>query len=104
MQLVRRTASVLAIVLSGCLCSLEHARAGYPDRQITFVVGAGAGGLNDIVTRLYAEHMAQILGQPIVVKDVPGAGTTKAVSEVIKANPDGYTVLVNGSPHSVIAA
>jgi tripartite-type tricarboxylate transporter receptor subunit TctC len=104
MQSVRRITAILAIVLLGCVCSLEHARAEYPDRPITFVVGAGAGGLNDIVARLYAEHMAQTLGQPIVVKDIPGAGTTRAVSAVTEASPDGYTVLVNGSPHSVIAA
>ncbi|MCJ8144002.1 tripartite tricarboxylate transporter substrate binding protein [Ancylobacter sp. A5.8] len=76
--------------------------ADYPTRPITMIVGSGAGGINDLIARILGEHMSRTLGQPVVVENQPGGGSTIAISQVAKATPDGYTLLVNGSVHSVV--
>jgi tripartite-type tricarboxylate transporter receptor subunit TctC len=66
----------------------------YPDRPLTVVVPFSAGGPTDTVTRLVAEAMSRDLGQQIVVENVGGAGGTLGASQVAKAEPDGYTLLL----------
>jgi tripartite-type tricarboxylate transporter receptor subunit TctC len=90
MTLVRALVSlVLALGVAGA-----SAQSGYPNRQITLVVGFTAGGSTDIVTRLVAEEMRKSWGQPIVVDNRPGAGGNIGAAMVAKARPDGYTLLV----------
>ena len=69
--------------------------AEYPDGDITFVVPFSAGGPTDTVTRLIAEPMSEVLGAPIIVQNVEGAGGTIAAGEVARAEPDGQTVLMH---------
>ncbi|MDP9791735.1 tripartite-type tricarboxylate transporter receptor subunit TctC [Catenuloplanes nepalensis] len=69
--------------------------AGYPERNITFVVPFSAGGPTDTVTRMIAEPMAAALGGRVVVQNVEGAGGTVGAGEVAQAEPDGYTVLMH---------
>jgi tripartite-type tricarboxylate transporter receptor subunit TctC len=69
--------------------------AGYPERDITFVVPFSAGGPTDTVTRLIADPMSKELGVPIVVQNVEGAGGTIAAGQVANAEADGYTVLMH---------
>lgn len=71
--------------------------AKYPERPITIVVGFTPGGGADTVARIVSEHMAKTLGQPIIIENKPGAGTTIAASQVARAKPDGYTLFL-GSP------
>jgi tripartite-type tricarboxylate transporter receptor subunit TctC len=69
---------------------------GYPTKPITVVVPFSAGGPTDTVTRLVAQYMSQALGgSPIVVENVPGAGSTIGVARVDRASADGYTLLLN---------
>lgn len=90
MTLVRAFVSlVLALGVAGA-----SAQSGYPNRQITLVVGFTAGGSTDIVTRLIAEEMRKSWGQPVVVDNRPGAGGNIGAAMVAKARPDGYTLLV----------
>jgi tripartite-type tricarboxylate transporter receptor subunit TctC len=90
MTLVRAFVSlVLALGVTGA-----SAQSGYPNRQITLVVGFTAGGSTDIVTRLVAEEMRKSWGQPVVVDNRPGAGGNIGAAMVAKARPDGYTLLV----------
>jgi tripartite-type tricarboxylate transporter receptor subunit TctC len=65
------------------------------------IVAAGAGSTIDIIPRIVFEQLTRQLGQPIVVENRPGAGGTIAASSVAKADPDGYTVLVHSSAHTI---
>jgi tripartite-type tricarboxylate transporter receptor subunit TctC len=76
----------------------------WPSKPLRFVVGFGAGGGTDIVSRIVAVPLGQELGQTVVVENKPGAGSTLASNEVIKAPKDGYTAAVLSGGHSVSAA
>jgi tripartite-type tricarboxylate transporter receptor subunit TctC len=66
----------------------------YPSRPITLVVPFAAGGTFDVVGRIIATRMAELLGQSVVVENVTGAGGLIGVTRVINAPPDGYTLLL----------
>ncbi|WP_232628364.1 Bug family tripartite tricarboxylate transporter substrate binding protein [Methylobacterium sp. Leaf118] len=66
----------------------------YPTRPITLVVPFAAGGSTDVVGRLVAQKMSEILGQQVVVENVVGAGGNVGAARVAKAEPDGYTILM----------
>lgn len=66
----------------------------YPARQIVVIVPFPAGGSTDIQARLLSEPMRQALGQPVVVQNVPGAGSTIGTGKAIQSPPDGYTLIV----------
>ena len=78
------------------------ADAAYPERTITVVCASGAGGAVDVTTRIITDHMQKTLGQTIVIQNEPGAGGTLAMSQTIKAQPDGYTLLTVGPTVSTI--
>ena len=68
--------------------------ADYPTRQPHIIVGYPPGGATDIVARLVANWLTQRLGQQVRVENRPGAGNNIATEQVIKAAPDGYTLLL----------
>ena len=70
------------------------ARAGnYPTRPIRWIVGFGAGTSVDIFARLIGQFLSERLGQPLVIENRPGAGGNIATEAVVRAAPDGYTLL-----------
>src|SRR4051812_16307912 len=73
---------------------------GYPSKPIRLVVGFAPAGAADVVARTLQEPMQRALGQPIVVDNKPGAGSSLAAEFVAKSVPDGYTVLI-ASPSSI---
>ena len=73
----------------------------YPSKPIRLVVGFAPGGAADFVSRAFQEPLGKALGQPIVVENRPGAGSSIAAEHVAKAAPDGYTVLI-ASPSSIL--
>ena len=75
------------------ICLATNATAEtYPTRPITIVVPTTAGGPPDTLARLIAEPMRSVLGQPVIVENVTGAGATLGVARVARAAPDGYTL------------
>src|SRR5712691_8371788 len=77
--------------------------AQYPDRSVTLLAGFPAGGLVDKVSRVVAEGMKPKFPKGIVVVNKSGAGGSVAVSELVQARPDGYTVLLTPQSSLVIA-
>jgi tripartite-type tricarboxylate transporter receptor subunit TctC len=77
---------------------LAQARAeDYPTRAVTLVVPYAAGGGNDAMARIVADHMGRTLGQQIVIENRGGAGGTIATRAAAKAAPDGYTLVLGGT-------
>jgi tripartite-type tricarboxylate transporter receptor subunit TctC len=88
----------LAAVLSlGTPSALAQA---YPAKPVRLVVGFAPGGAADTVARALSEPLGRILGQPIIVENRPGAGSSIAAENVAKSAPDGYSVLI-ASPSSI---
>jgi tripartite-type tricarboxylate transporter receptor subunit TctC len=75
----------------------------YPARPIRLFVGASAGGTTDTIARALAEAIALALKQPVVVENRPGAGGNLAADTVAKSEPDGYTLLVSFTSHTINA-
>ncbi len=75
----------------------------YPTRSVRIVVGFTAGGSTDIGARLIGQWLQDRLGQPFVIENRPGAGTNIATESVVRAPPDGYTLLMVG-PSSAVNA
>ena len=76
----------------------------WPAKPVRMIVPVGAGSSTDIIHRLVLEQLSADLGQPIVVENRTGAGGTIGTAVVAKAEPDGYTLLANGSAHTIAPA
>jgi tripartite-type tricarboxylate transporter receptor subunit TctC len=74
---------------------------GYPSRPVRLVVGFAPGGAADFVSRALQEPLARALGQPVIVDNRPGAGSSIAAEAVAKSPADGYTILI-ASPSSIL--
>jgi tripartite-type tricarboxylate transporter receptor subunit TctC len=100
----RRTFLHLAAgaVASPALSRVARAET-YPTRPIHMIVPVPAGGTFDIVARLVAQSLSQRLGQQIVIDNRGGAGTNIGTAVVAHATPDGYTLLLAGSPGAINA-
>lgn len=81
----------------GVLVGGAQASESYPTKAITLVIGFPPGGGADNVARVYANNLSKLLGQPVVVENRPGAGSTIGASHVAKAAPDGYTLYLGNS-------
>ena len=82
----------------------QAARAeDFPARPVKILVGAPAGGTTDTMARAIADPMAAALKQPVLVENRPGAGGNLAAAAVAKSVPDGYTLLVSFSSHTINA-
>jgi tripartite-type tricarboxylate transporter receptor subunit TctC len=75
----------------------------YPTRPARIVVGLSPGGSVDIVTRLMAQWLSERLGQQFIVENRPGAGTNIATEAVVRAPPDGYTILIVNAANAINA-
>jgi tripartite-type tricarboxylate transporter receptor subunit TctC len=87
-----------------CLAVLATGAAGqpYPTRPVTAVVPATAGGPTDTIGRIVMARVQQTLGQTIIIENVGGASGTIATSRVVRADPDGYTLIIGGVNHFVV--
>jgi len=76
----------------------------YPSRPVRIIVPFGPGGSGDIVARLIGQWMSDHLGQPFIIENRPGASTNIAVEAVVRAPPDGYTLLLSVTANAVNAS
>jgi tripartite-type tricarboxylate transporter receptor subunit TctC len=76
---------------------------GYPTRPVRIIVGAAPGGTQDIVARLIGQWLSERLGRQFIIENRTGGGTNVATEAVVKAPPDGYTLLLVGSGNAISA-
>src|SRR5262245_30404424 len=97
MKLPRRNFLYLAAGAAAMPAFSHVARAqAYPTRPVRIIVGAAPSGTYDIMARLIGQWLSERLGQQFVIENRPGAGTTIGTEAVVKAPPDGYTLLLVG--------
>jgi tripartite-type tricarboxylate transporter receptor subunit TctC len=102
-----RTAGWLAALVAAAMLPVAAAVAQtepYPSRLIRLIVPFAAGGLNDVVARLLAPHLERALGQPVIVDNRPAASGIVGTDAVAKAPPDGHSLLMVASSHTVVPA
>jgi tripartite-type tricarboxylate transporter receptor subunit TctC len=75
----------------------------YPTQPVRIIVGFAAGGPNDILARLIGQWLSERLGQQFVIENRPGAGSNIATETVVRAPPDGNTLLLVGTPNAINA-
>ena len=75
----------------------------YPSRPVRLIVATAAGGPADMLTRVMAQWLSERLGQPFVIENRPGAGTNIATEIVVRASPDGYTLLLVNAASAINA-
>jgi tripartite-type tricarboxylate transporter receptor subunit TctC len=93
---------VLLFVVASCLTAGAQAM-NYPNKPIRMVVGFPPGGGTDVVARILAPRMSELLGQPVVIDNRPGATGTVAAGQVAKSPPDGYTIMMGHVSVNAIA-
>jgi tripartite-type tricarboxylate transporter receptor subunit TctC len=96
--MIRALAFVAALAAAGAAADAQA--QGYPAKPVRLVVGFAPGGAADVVARALAEGLGRALGQPIVIENRAGAGSSIAAENVAKSPPDGYSVLI-ASPSSI---
>ena len=83
----------LALLLLAMAPALAWAQ-DYPGKPVRMVVGFPPGGGTDVVARILAPKLSELLGQPLVIENRPGATGTAAAAMVAKSPPDGYTIMM----------
>src|SRR5258707_12526887 len=96
-----RRAALLAGFAAALALAPAALAADYPTRPVNLVVAFTPGGPSDVLARIVGKKMEQIVGQPFIIENRPGAGGNIAAEQVARAAPDGYTLL-NGN-NSILA-
>jgi tripartite-type tricarboxylate transporter receptor subunit TctC len=95
--------NLLAALALSCAVALPAAAQTWPARPIHIVVPYAAGGSTDQLARAIQQPLSETLGQPVIIDNKPGAGGTIGVDAVVKAAPDGYTLVFgNTGPNAIV--
>jgi tripartite-type tricarboxylate transporter receptor subunit TctC len=101
MKLPRREFLHLAMGATALSALADTALAlDYPTRPVHLISGYAAGGVVDIIARLIGSQLSERLGQSFIIEDRPGAGSNLATELVVRAAPDGYTLLLSSASNS----
>jgi tripartite-type tricarboxylate transporter receptor subunit TctC len=98
-QILRLAAGAAAAPVIPALASAHS----YPERPVRIIVGFAAGGPNDTLARLIGQWLSTRLGEQFIVENRAGAGSNIATESVVRAAPDGYNLLLVGSPNAINA-
>lgn len=90
-----------AAVVAVFYLSIAAGMAAYPDRPIRFIVPSSAGSGPDVIARIFAHRLSAVLGQQIVVDNRAGANSIIGTEIVVRAAPDGYTLLITSGSHTI---
>lgn len=101
----RRLATALILSpLAAAVGSLPAVAAdAYPTRPLKLVIPFSVGGGTDTVSRVFADHLKDRLGQPVVVENKGGAGSVVGTEHVVRSEPDGYTLLINADTVGILS-
>jgi tripartite-type tricarboxylate transporter receptor subunit TctC len=89
------------VLLVALLCGAAHAQSDYPTRPIRFIVPLVPGGAADILARALGQKLTERLNQQVVIDNRPGAGQTVGTEIAARAAPDGHTILIAASAHTI---
>src|SRR5262245_5964470 len=94
---------LLVVAIAATLAGIGLAKAqDWPARPLTMVVPVAAGSSSDIVGRIFAQRLSELLGQPVIVENSGGAGGMTGAPRVVRAAPDGYQFAIgNAGTHAV---
>jgi len=93
-----------ALCVVGLSLAIPTWGQGYPSKPIRIIVPYAAGGSTDQLARAIQQPLSDVLGQPVVIENKPGAGGTIGVDHVVRATPDGYTLVFgNTGPNAVVS-
>jgi tripartite-type tricarboxylate transporter receptor subunit TctC len=102
-RLLRAIAGASAVfALMGALAPDAFSQARYPNRPIRLLVPFAPGGGVDVVARIVGQKVSENIGQTILVESKPGGGGAAAVGELMRSEPDGYTLLMTTSAHATL--
>jgi putative tricarboxylic transport membrane protein len=104
-RIARRTALLVVPAILLALAPLGQAQAKWPEKPVKIILPFGAGGVADVTARIMADKLEKILGQRVVIENMPGPGGINAARAVVTSPPDGYTMgfVTNGTAISVAA-
>jgi len=94
--------ALLAILMSANVAPTALAQAKFPSKPIRLLVPFAPGGGVDVVARIVGQKISEQTGQPVLVESKPGAGGALAVNELMRADPDGTTLLATTSSHATL--
>ncbi len=98
----KRTQALLVCIALGVLSSASAQAQPYPNKPVRVVIPFGAGGSTDVLIRIVASRLPDILGQQVVIDNRTGAGSMIGTEIVAKSTADGYTLLGAGSPYAIV--
>ena len=99
--MIRKLGNSLVFVALGMLAAGGAWAQAYPTKPVRVVIPFGAGGSTDVLIRIVVAKLPEVLGQQVVIDNRTGAGGLIGTEIVAKSNPDGYTLVGTGSPHTI---
>lgn len=101
----RQLLQLSTVLMLSSTCALpSFAQSTFPNKPLKIVVPNAAGGAADITARTVAQKLSEALGQPVLIENKPSAGGIVAAEQVVRSDPDGYTILLISSGTAVSAA